>query len=62
MNIIAPGAVYSTMTDEILRAGEEKAGRKEIEDALLRSDIDLAVHSLKDVPAILPEGLEQPPH
>jgi NAD(P)-dependent dehydrogenase (short-subunit alcohol dehydrogenase family) len=33
VNTIAPGAVYSTMTDEILRAGEEKAGRKEIEDA-----------------------------
>src|ERR1017187_900834 len=33
VNIIAPGAVYSTMTDEILRAGEDKAGRKEIEDA-----------------------------
>jgi 3-oxoacyl-[acyl-carrier protein] reductase len=33
VNIIAPGAAYSTMTDEVLRAGEEKAGRKEIEDA-----------------------------
>ncbi len=33
VNIIAPGAAYSTMTDEILQAGEEKAGRKEIEDA-----------------------------
>jgi NAD(P)-dependent dehydrogenase (short-subunit alcohol dehydrogenase family) len=33
VNIMAPGAVYSTMTDEILRAGEEKAGRKETEDA-----------------------------
>jgi 3-oxoacyl-[acyl-carrier protein] reductase len=33
VNMIAPGAVYSTMTDEILRAGEEKAGRKETEDA-----------------------------
>jgi 3-oxoacyl-[acyl-carrier protein] reductase len=33
VNIMAPGAVYSTMIDEILRAGEEKAGRKEIEDA-----------------------------
>jgi NAD(P)-dependent dehydrogenase (short-subunit alcohol dehydrogenase family) len=33
VNIMAPGAVYSTMTDEVLRAGEEKAGRKEIEDA-----------------------------
>ena len=33
VNAIAPGAVYSTMTDEILRAGEERAGRREIEDA-----------------------------
>jgi NAD(P)-dependent dehydrogenase (short-subunit alcohol dehydrogenase family) len=33
VNAIAPGAVYSTMTDEILHAGEERAGRKEIEDA-----------------------------
>jgi len=33
VNIIAPGAAYSHMTDEILHAGEERAGRKEIEDA-----------------------------
>jgi 3-oxoacyl-[acyl-carrier protein] reductase len=33
VNTIAPGAAYSTMTDEILRAGEERAGHKEIEDA-----------------------------
>jgi hydroxymethylbilane synthase len=30
---------------------------KEIEDALLRGAVDLAVHSAKDLPAFIPEGL-----
>jgi len=30
---------------------------KELEDALLRGDIDLAVHSMKDLPTEAPEGL-----
>jgi NAD(P)-dependent dehydrogenase (short-subunit alcohol dehydrogenase family) len=33
VNTIAPGGSYTTMTDEILLAGEDKAGRKEIDDA-----------------------------
>ena len=33
VNCMAPGASYSHMTDEVLHAGEERAGPKEIEDA-----------------------------
>lgn len=33
VNCLAPGATYSHMTDEIIQAGEGRAGRKEIEDA-----------------------------
>ncbi|SPE33460.1 Short-chain dehydrogenase/reductase SDR [Candidatus Sulfopaludibacter sp. SbA3] len=33
VNAMIPGGSYTYMTDEILNAGEEKAGRKEIEEA-----------------------------
>ena len=51
-----------TSGDKILDVPLAKIGGKalfikEIEEALLRKDIDLAVHSMKDVPSVLPEGL-----
>ena len=33
---------------------------KEIDTALLNKDIDIAVHSMKDVPTYLPDGIELP--
>jgi hydroxymethylbilane synthase len=52
-----------TKGDKILDSPLSKIGGKglfvkEIEDALLKNDVDLAVHSLKDVPAELQEGLK----
>jgi hydroxymethylbilane synthase len=39
------------------RGGDKARWVKEIEDALLAGDIDVAVHSAKDVPADLPDAL-----
>lgn len=52
-----------TTGDKILDAPLSKIGdkglfTKEIEKALLVSEIDCAVHSLKDLPTVLPDGLE----
>lgn len=38
-------------------AGGKRLFVKDLEDALLRHEIDLAVHSAKDLPADIPEGL-----
>jgi hydroxymethylbilane synthase len=48
----------TTSGDRVRAAGDKSRFVKEIEEALLRGDVDLAVHSAKDVPGVLPDGLE----
>lgn len=55
--------IIKTTGDKIVDSPLSKIGGKglfvkEIEEALLRKEIDLAVHSLKDVPSVLADGLE----
>src|SRR6185503_416391 len=54
--------VIRTSGDHLQNAPLSEVGGKrlfvmEIEDALVRGEIDLAVHSSKDMPAVLPDGL-----
>jgi len=55
--------IIKTKGDKILDSPLSKIGDKglftrEIESALLTKEIDLAVHSLKDLPTQLPDGLK----
>lgn len=55
--------IIKTTGDRILDAPLSKIGdkglfTKELENALLEKTVDIAVHSLKDVPTMLPDGLK----
>src|ERR671937_3258786 len=56
LGVISP-AGDRNRRDPLSRIGGKGLFVKEIEEALVRQEIDLAVHSMKDVPTTLPPGL-----
>jgi hydroxymethylbilane synthase len=59
--LLGDGAALVAITtsgDRNRAASDKEKWVKELELALLAGEIDLVVHSAKDVPSILPEGLE----
>jgi hydroxymethylbilane synthase len=61
-DLVCETVVIRTSGDKLADASLAQIGGKrlfvkEIEDALLDGEIDLAVHSSKDVPVVLPDGL-----
>lgn len=62
-NVIVDIKIIKTTGDKILNVALSKIGdrslfTKELETSLLKKEIDLAVHSLKDLQTLLPEGLK----
>jgi porphobilinogen deaminase len=60
-NQVPPSCAGDKVLDQPLAdIGGKGLFTKEIDTALLNSDIDIAVHSMKDVPTYLPEGTVLP--
>jgi hydroxymethylbilane synthase len=58
LQAVAPGeALPASMAQAVAEAGSKGLFIKEIEEALLAAEIDVAVHSLKDLPTEQPAGL-----